>query len=129
MLLQSQHITVWTILELSQRQRQRYPQGLILPVFHRNYWLGLRAVQHPTFKWLDPWVKAPQPSTYMHWGSGWAGGGGREPNNIAMNEFCAVGNFTQSVRNISAKHLQLLAFPACCSLKLGPCLQFTLSAV
>jgi hypothetical protein len=54
-------------------------------------------VQHPSFKWHDPWTKTPQPSTYMHWGV--YVGGGKEPNNLAMNEFCAVGNWTQMYDN------------------------------
>ncbi len=65
-------------------------QGLVLPVFHRQYWLGLKAVQHPTFKWLDPWTKPPSGSTYQHWGA-------KEPNNLAMNELCGVGNWTLAV--------------------------------
>jgi hypothetical protein len=86
------HLASWGSYEEQLEVEQYYiKQGLILPVFHRQYWLGLRAVQHPTFKWLDPFTKPPSSSTYQHWGA-------REPNNAALNEFCGVGNWSQAVR-------------------------------
>jgi hypothetical protein len=72
-------------------------QGFLMPVFHKNYWVGLKATSHPSFKWMDPWAKGPSPSTYQHWGSD---GSSKEPNNQSPPEFCAVGNFTQRYDNV-----------------------------
>jgi hypothetical protein len=67
-----------------------------MPMFHKNYWLGLRTANHPAFRWMDPFAKGPGPDTYLHWGSD---GSVKEPNNRVPPEFCAVGNWTQRYDN------------------------------
>lgn len=53
-------------------------QGLLLPHYHRHYWMGLSssAADYPVFSWLD--ANAPAltgGSAYLHWGYYVAPGG------------------------------------------------------
>ncbi len=92
------NLVAWSTYAEQLEVEQHYiKQGFLMPVFHKNYWMGLRATNHPSFKWMDPWAKGPNPSTYQHWGSD---GSSKEPNNQTPPEFCAVGNFTQRYDNV-----------------------------
>ncbi len=82
--------------------------GVLLPTFHRSYWLGLAIPEGdnnrlwPWFVWLDG---QPDPSTpsnpsffnYARWGRMYLADGRirDEPNNLYPPEFCATANFTQ----------------------------------
>jgi hypothetical protein len=62
------------------------PQGMLVPRFHRMYWMGLRSGVDtwPVYRWLDPYV--PDPSArngYTNWGSTIASDGSfsLEPSN------------------------------------------------
>lgn len=46
-------------------------QGLLLPFFHKYYWMGLQSDRrsYPKFRWLDPLTPAlTLASSYKHWG-------------------------------------------------------------
>jgi hypothetical protein len=81
-------------------------QGLFLPSFHKDYWMGLKGVladgivevngtSNRTWAWIDGVTGPPgQGKNYVHWGS-WVTKKvvvSREPNNWATNEGCAVAN-------------------------------------
>lgn len=83
-------------------------QGVLLPTFHKRYWLGLEIAEGdnnrlwPWFLWLDG---SPDPSTpsnpssnYAVWGRMYLSDGRirDEPNNLVRPEFCCVANYTQS---------------------------------
>jgi hypothetical protein len=45
--------------------------GMLLPKFHKNYWMGLRTTEDnmPTFNWMDPLISGgPSVEDYQHWG-------------------------------------------------------------
>jgi hypothetical protein len=69
------------------------PQGFLLPFYHGNYWVGLRAIGWPTFGWVDPNVPNPGGDQYVHWG---AAGSGSEPDNLLPQENCGAANYTIS---------------------------------
>ncbi len=73
-------------------------QGLLLPTFHKAYWIGLQSDVWPRFYWLDNITPNPDISgAYKHWGAFVSGGRNiSEPNNIAGSETCGAGNMTQS---------------------------------
>jgi hypothetical protein len=57
-----------------QYQTEQYfiEEGMLLPKFHKNYWMGLRSTTdaYPTFNWVDPLISGgPQPEGYNHWGT------------------------------------------------------------
>ncbi len=47
--------------------------GLIIPAYHKFYWLGLSTQLWPDFKWVDG-SKGPDADSYEHWGR-WGGEG------------------------------------------------------
>jgi hypothetical protein len=86
--------------------------GVLLPEFHKAYWLGLQVPEFdinriwPYFVWSDG---SPPPSTatnpsenYQHWGRMYLAGGKfkDEPNNLAAPEYCGVANYTQMVEDV-----------------------------
>jgi hypothetical protein len=81
-------------------------QGLFLPSFHKDYWMGLKGsladgivevngTSSRTWAWIDGVTGPPgQGKNYVHWGS-WVAKKvvvSLEPNNWALNESCAVAN-------------------------------------
>ncbi len=81
-------------------------EGVLLPAFHRRYWLGLYIPMRnpnlwPRFLWLDgnPAPNNPEENSvaYAHWGTMYLAAGARrdEPNNLRKPEFCVVANYTQ----------------------------------
>ena len=77
--------------------RRSCPQGFLLPGYHGNYWLGLRALGWPAFGWVDPVVPQPSEETYSHWGSD---GDRAEPNNLMPQESCGAGNYSEAYDGI-----------------------------
>jgi hypothetical protein len=77
--------------------------GLIIPTFHKFYWMGL-AVSGlwPNFKWVDR-SPGPNATTYEHWGRYISTENEPEPNNFDFPpESCAGANYTESFGNPSA---------------------------
>ena len=76
--------------------------GLIIPSFHKFYWLGLRTELWPNFTWVDR-SAGPDAGTYEHWGRYISLGNEPEPNNYdAPPEYCGGANWTESFGNPSA---------------------------
>lgn len=72
-------------------------QGVLIPEFHQNYWMGLRSSgQWPNFTWIDPYARGPSADTYQHWGKGAGEEVPPEPNNLEAPEECGLGNYSQS---------------------------------
>jgi hypothetical protein len=84
----------------------KYLQGLFLPSFHKDYWLGLKGslptsvvevngTSNRTWAWIDGVTGPPgQGKNYVHWGS-WVFKKvvvSKEPNNWFLNESCAAAN-------------------------------------
>ena len=69
-------------------------QGYLMPSFHTQYWIGLKASRPTRFSWLEPGQSAPSGQTYVHWGRN-APNGPAEPNNMAGDELCGTANFSQ----------------------------------
>jgi hypothetical protein len=70
--------------------------GLLLPAFHKSYWIGLNttlAAWPATWTWVDsrPYVRNV---TYQNWGV-YQPGNLAEPNNVTGSEACAVANTSQ----------------------------------
>ena len=77
--------------------------GLIIPTFHKFYWIGLSVSGlWPNFTWVD---RSPGPSeaNYEHWGRYISTGNEPEPNNFDYPpENCAGANYTESFGNPGA---------------------------
>jgi hypothetical protein len=72
--------------------------GLLLPSYHRFYWMGLKAELWPTFSWADR-SPGPNGSTYEHWGR-YMPGNDPEPNNYELPpENCGGANYTEAFGN------------------------------
>lgn len=69
-------------------------QGYLLPSFHTQYWIGLKATRPTKFTWYEPGQAPPLGQNYIHWGRNPPGPA--EPNNLAGNELCGTANFSQS---------------------------------
>lgn len=76
------------------------PQGLLIPKFHKNYWLGLQynsSSSSAPWAWIDQYIPAPSTATYAAWGVLQDPPAlVDEPNNYLGNETCAVGNYSQA---------------------------------
>jgi hypothetical protein len=106
--------------------------GVLLPEFHKAYWLGLQIPEFdlnrvwPWFVWGDG---SPAPSTasnpsenYQHWGRMYLAGGKYrdEPNNLEPPEYCGVANYSQTVddvwawsdQNCEDRHIFICKLPA-----------------
>ena len=70
-------------------------QDYLLPTFHTQHWIGLKAIRAGKFGWLEPGQAAPTGQTYAHWGRN-APFGPAEPNNLEGSEVCGMANFSQS---------------------------------
>jgi hypothetical protein len=79
--------------------------GVMIPQFHRHYWLGLGAVKWPEFRWFDntsgPSTPQAPGDDYGHWGSMVSDFGDvlDEPNGALLGglpEQCAVANYSQA---------------------------------
>ena len=76
--------------------------GYWFPTNFKFYWMGLKAINWPTFAWTDKMVPGPNATSYRHWGTyidktlniG-------EPYSVpgAPQQQCAGGNFTQMYGN------------------------------
>lgn len=72
------------------------PAGVLLPAYHKVYWMGLNASTWPAWRWLDG---SPQPNVtgrYQAWGY-YMPQNILEPNNIFGGENCVAANFSQAV--------------------------------
>jgi hypothetical protein len=72
--------------------------GLLLPSFHKSYWIGLNTTAvdwKDVWRWTDnrPYIAN---KTYQNWGM-YQPGTLQEPNNITAEEFCAAANSSQPV--------------------------------
>ena len=86
-----------TLAEQKDAETYFKSNGLLLPTFHRAYWIGLQSDVWPKFYWLDSVTPNPSSSTYQHWGTYSMGGKSiPEPNNIVGTETCGAANLTQS---------------------------------
>ncbi len=81
--------------------------GVLLPSYHKSYWLGLYIPQvnttlWPNFQWLDgspaPSNPSAQSSRYAQWGELTLSDGRvmMEPNNLVPPEFCVAANASQA---------------------------------
>jgi hypothetical protein len=71
--------------------------GVLLPGWHKAYWLGLytKNTSEPrTWRWNDPFVPYFTAESYTHWGTD--SNGISEPNNASPPESCVAGNHTQA---------------------------------
>jgi hypothetical protein len=73
-------------------------QGLLIPGFTPNYWLGLSttSAQWPDFRWLSTSVPPTMYDTYEHWAHSDTI---NEPNNLGGADFCGVANSSLMERN------------------------------
>ena len=72
-------------------------QNILLPNFHKSYWIGTQANEPKQFNdWIDPTVLPPLSRGYKHWG---LDSGVLEPNNKQGLELCAVANASQAYSN------------------------------
>jgi hypothetical protein len=67
-------------------------KGILMPGFHKFYWMGLRAAVWPNFAWIDR--TAGVEIDYSHWGT--LNDGSKEPNNAMPPELCGLGNYSLS---------------------------------
>jgi hypothetical protein len=65
-------------------------KGILMPGFHKSYWVGLRAASWPNFAWIDR--TAGVEIDYSHWGT--LNDGSKEPNNAIAPELCGLANYT-----------------------------------
>jgi hypothetical protein len=64
--------------------------GVLLPNYHKNYWMGLNTTIWPLFYWVDPLVpQTDSPKAYNNWAIG-------EPNNMNAPEFCGGADLTRT---------------------------------
>jgi hypothetical protein len=64
--------------------------GVLLPNYHKNYWMGLNTTIWPLFYWVDPLVpQTDSPGAYNNWATG-------EPNNMNAPEFCGGADLTRT---------------------------------
>jgi hypothetical protein len=78
-------------------------QGLLIPKFHKNYWMGLAPnwtseAQPVPWGWIDQYQPGPDNKTWVHWGvlqdpPGMV----PEPNQYLGNESCSAGNWSQAM--------------------------------
>jgi hypothetical protein len=79
-----------------------HPQGLLIPKFHKLYWLGLIpnasiTEPPPQWVWYDQYNPAPSITTYEGWGLLQDPPAlVPEPNDYTGAENCVVGNFSQA---------------------------------
>jgi hypothetical protein len=73
--------------------------GFLLPKYHRNYWMGLRAVGPKNFNWIDPTMPKLSAADSFRWWGMTKPDNLPEPNNYNGNELCAVGNYTEVRKN------------------------------
>lgn len=84
--------------EQSEVEQYYISNGLLLPSYHKFYWIGLSTSLWPTFLWSDH-SPGPDSSTYEHWGR-YMPGNEPEPNNWdTPPENCAGANFTEAFSN------------------------------
>ena len=95
------HLVTWFNATMQRAVENLYiDQGVLLPGFHKAYWIGLNTTPaaHPSkWTWMD---SSPYEGgvTYQNWGL-YQPGGLQEPNNNAGNEYCAVANASQPKSN------------------------------
>jgi hypothetical protein len=65
--------------------------GVLLPTFHKQYYIGLRVDERPRFKWLEPYYTFGD-EAYEHWGMD---GTRPEPNNRFNPEDCGAATAAQ----------------------------------
>jgi hypothetical protein len=64
--------------------------GVLLPSYHKNYWMGLNTTMWPVFMWVDPLVpQTDSKGAYSNWATG-------EPNNQNAPEFCGSGDLQRT---------------------------------
>jgi hypothetical protein len=86
-----------SLAEQAEVERYFVQRQYLIPDYHENYWIGLRATRASlsplAFNWTD-FSAGPNPDTYTHWGftvPDYA----TEPNNATGLELCAVANYTE----------------------------------
>ena len=88
---QGGHLAAWASQEEQTDVENAFlKMGVLLPSYHRNYWMGLNTTMWPLFYWVDPLVpQTDSPKAYVNWALG-------EPNNMNAPEFCGSGDLTRT---------------------------------
>ncbi len=80
-------------------------QGLLIPKFHKNYWMGLAPnwtseAQPVPWGWIDKYQPGPDSKVFANWGVLQDPPSEvPEPNQYTGNESCSVGNWSQAMGN------------------------------
>jgi hypothetical protein len=92
------HLASYGKLAEQKEVEQHYiSRGLLLPHFHKQYWLGLSSTTktYPKFRWKDPKVLAlDAPGAYVNWGI-MVPQNKKEPFAIRPPELCGAANFSE----------------------------------
>jgi hypothetical protein len=92
------HLAAYGKLSEQKDAEQYYiGKGLLLPFFHRQYWIGLSSTTktYPRFRWKDPKVPTlDAPGAYVNWGI-MTPQNKKEPFALFPPELCGAANFTQ----------------------------------
>ncbi len=80
------------LLHASQVEDYYIGKGILMPGFHKSYWVGLRASAWPDFAWIDR--TANTVIDYAHWGL--LPDGSQEPNNSPAPQLCGLSNYSQA---------------------------------
>ena len=99
------HLATFTT-QLEQQEVENFytSNGYWFPTNFVFYWIGLRAINWPNFRWVDRMFPAPTAKSYRNWGSF------VEPGKPAVGEpyytpdtppqMCGGGNFTESLGGV-----------------------------